>query len=312
MKVAANIVIMVLFLSALGARVCLSAQTWYLEQNDWKLLSDEAKDTYSKADQDYQKGKLARAALHYNKFLEYCDSNSRLYDHVLNRQFSIAEKLLAGRKIAALGIFRISGYASGIRIMERISERATIEDPNGIGFKAATALAGSYEQKGQSDPEYYELAYLKWFEIFEAYEKQFSTVTGYSRSLIEKILKDALLAMARCKHLQYRADVYCAADLTGKTFSETAPYDSARGCYEQFATRYPQDAAKLAIAEKLEQIDEQLASKDLSTGQYYERTGNAQAANLYYDMVVRKWPNTEAAKLARQAFAATPTTEEPK
>ena len=37
-------------------------------------------------------------------------------------------------------------------------------------------------------------------------------------------------------------------------------------------------------------------------GQYYQRIGKTTAANLYFDMVVRDWPETEAAALAKQAL----------
>lgn len=302
--------LILLALLASCSRPQTTARTWYLEKGDWQPLSEEARNAYTKATHAHQKGKLVRAAQHYEEFLEAADPNSRLYNQVLSRRFSIAKQLLSGRKVTVLGIFKIKGYAHGIRIMDKISDRTGIDDPNGIGLLAAIALAETYEARAKSDSEYYDLAYLKRLEIFETYDRQLNRAAGQSRRRIQQLVKDALLAMARCKHLIYRGADYNAADLAGRAFSRHTPYDSAKGCYEQFRLRYPEDAAKLGIDQKLRQIDEQLAYKDFSIGRYYQRTDSAQAANLYYQMVIRQGPNTEAAELAKDAIATILTTKE--
>ena len=43
--------------------------------------------------------------------------------------------------------------------------------------------------------------------------------------------------------------------------------------------------------------------RDITIGQYYEKTGSRQAANLYYDMVIRQWPGSQAAKKAKQMLS---------
>jgi hypothetical protein len=76
---------------------------------------------------------------------------------------------------------------------------------------------------------------------------------------------------------------------------------SARTYFEKYALLYPGEVKRHKIAEKLKQIDEQMAHKQLTIGRYYQRVGKRDAANLYFDTVVQNWPQTEAAKLARQA-----------
>jgi outer membrane protein assembly factor BamD (BamD/ComL family) len=53
----------------------------------------------------------------------------------------------------------------------------------------------------------------------------------------------------------------------------------------------------------LNEITEQLAYKEYATGQYYQRTGNIQSANLYYNMVVTNWPESAAAKGAKNMLS---------
>jgi len=267
----------------LSALSMVSAETWYLARDQvWEPLSAQNKDTFVKANTLLSKGKITKAARSYDKFLEGCNPESELYTAALERQFYIANEFLAGRKKQVLGVFKIKGYAEGEKIMERISERAGLDDPNGIGIKAAETLTESYQKRKRFDS-----AYHKWLEIFETYGRHH---------------RDALLGMARCKHAAYEGPKFDASALIGRAFSENKPYDSAKGCYEDFKSQYPKDAQKLGVDEKLEQINEQLAYKDFRTGQYYQRTGNKQAANLYYQMVIRNWRGTKAAAMADEVL----------
>lgn len=298
------------------------AETWYLQQGrNWKAVSAEAGDKYLPAvaqtkklvdegqckaaekafnqlKKDFPetagpdldafieaemlrcKDKFVKAIRSYDKFLAEYYHESELCDAVLDRQFAVAAAFLAGRKKTVLGVFRMKGYAEGERIMERISDRAGLDTP--MGTKAAVAVAKSREKRGKFDAAYY-----KWWEVF-------------SQRKIGQIAKDALLGMARCRHAAFRGPEYDASRLIGRAFSEGGPYDGAKGCYEEFRVRYPKDAEKLGIDEKLKQIDEQLAEKQLVTAKYYQKTGSGQSANFYCRMVVDNWPQTKAAETASE------------
>jgi tetratricopeptide (TPR) repeat protein len=301
----------------------IAAETWYLEQGrDWKTISAENKfllavartkklvdegqskaaekalsqlkedfpeitgpdlDAFIEAEMLRCKGKFVKAARRYEKFLVEYYHQSRLYDVVLDRQFEIATSFLAGRKIAVLGLFKMKGYATGRKIMERIADRVGLDTL--MGIRAIVTIAQSCERRGRFDD-----AYHKWWEIFSQHK------TG-------QIHRDALLGMARCKHAAFVGPKYDASCLVGRAVSEEAPYDGAKGCYEEFAAKYPEDAQRLGIDEKLRLIDEQLAEKQLVTGQYYDQTGNRQSANFYYGMVVDNWPTTKAAQTAGRILA---------
>ena len=58
------------------------------------------------------------------------------------------------------------------------------------------------------------------------------------------------------------------------------------------------------IDEKLRTIEEQLAYKQYSVGEYYDRTGSRQAAQLYYEEVLVKWPGTAAAEMSQARMLA--------
>lgn len=245
-------------------------------------------DAFIKAEMLFCKGKFAKAAKSYDKLLaDYPESE--LYEAALDRQFAIAEAFLAGRKKTVLGIFKIAGYAEGAKIMEQITDRAGIGKPNGIGTKAAVAVAESYEKRGKFNE-----AYLKWLQISSQWE-------------VGQIGKDALLGMARCKHAVYnkheehKRHCYSASSLI-----------SAKSYYEKFKLLYPEDAEELGIDKVLEEMDEQLAYKQFRIGRYYQRTGKRQAANLYYNMVIQDWPGSKAAEGAKEALTQNLGSEEAK
>ena len=213
------------------------------------------------------KGKLTKAVRRYDKFLDDYPA-SPLRDAALERQFGIASDYLAGRKKEVLLVLRISGFEEGVKIMEKISDRAGIAD---IAKRAILTVAQSYEKRRQ-----YNEAYLKWSEISSRWP---AGQTG----------QDALLGMARTKYSAYRGPQYDGSSLI-----------SAKSYYENFRLRYPEEARQMKADEILSRIDEQLAEKQLIIAKYYERTGSTGPANMYYQMVVDNWPQSKAAQTAKQ------------
>lgn len=260
------------------------------------------------------KGKLVKAVWSYNKFLNAWNSDSELYAHALERQYRIAEQFLAGRKKTVLGVFKIKGHAQGIRIMEGISWRDGLDEPNGIVLRAAETVAKSYEERGEFD-----LAHLKWLQIFETYDDILGTYSRPRRTtlppLIAKVHKEALLSMAQAKYNAYKGPEYDTSDLIGQDLSGKGRYDSAKGCYIEFKARYPEDAEEIGVDQILKQINKRLARKQLTIAQHYQKTHDYQKtrdkrqdseedkeinpANLYYQMVIQNWPASEAAETAK-------------
>ncbi len=186
-----------------------------------------------------------------------------------------------------LRVVKMKGYAEGVRIMEKITDRAGIDTPTGL--KAATAVAKYYEKR-----KMFNEAYFKWWEISLQWQ------TG-------KTGRDALLNMARCKHAAYNNHPEHK-----RPFYDASNLNIAKSCYEKFKLLYPKDAEETNVDQILIEIDEQLAYKQFSIGQYYQRTGNRQAANLYFDMVIRDWPDSKAAELAKEILAGNTESKETK
>lgn len=230
-------------------------------------------DMYIKAELLLSQRKLSKAARTYDKLLtDY--PQTKLRDEALDRLFSIGSAYIGGQKIRLLGLFKISGYAEGVKIMEKVTDHAGINSK--MGVDAAIAVARYYEKKKK-----YQEAYLKWWEI--SLEWQTGTIG-----------RDALLGMAQAKQ-----NIYDSNPVKRRPYYDAGCLRSARSYYERFRLLYPEDAKKINVDEILNQIYEQLAYKEYTIGRYYQRTDHPQAANLYFNMVVSDWKGSSAAKMAK-------------
>ena len=163
--------------------------------------------------------------------------------------------------------------------MEKITDSAGIQSP--LGLRASLAIARNYHERQMYNEEY-----LKWWEISLQYK------TG-------QIAKNALIGMAASKHA-----IYNRHPEEKRPFYDPANLATAKTYYLKFAATYsPEDVEKRGINALINQINEQLAEKQLTTARYYHRTGHIQSANLYYDMVIQDYPQTKAAEAAKQERA---------
>jgi outer membrane protein assembly factor BamD (BamD/ComL family) len=235
-------------------------------------------DLFIHGELQYWRNRYGRALVKFEKMLKNYAA-SEFSAPALQREFDMAQDYLQGRKKTVLGIFKISGYAEGVEIMEKISDRAGLDEPNGVGLRAALAVAEHFEAQ-----EKYLEAYLKWSEIASYWE------TGpVGKTALYRMAENNLAAYDR--HPPQKRPHFDGSKLT-----------TAKTYYQKFLALYPEDAREGEVPQKIQHIDEELAYKQLAIGQFYRGTGKHQAANLYFDMVVRNWPQTEAAAAARQAL----------
>jgi len=235
-------------------------------------------DLFIHGELQYWKNHYGRALAKFEKMLKNYPG-SEYAAPALQREFEMAQAYLEGRKKTILGIFKISGFEEGVSIMEKVSDRAGLDEPDGIGLKAAISVAEHYEAREQ-----YTEAYLKWSEIASYWE------TGpLGKRALYRMAEDNLLAYD--KPPEPKRHHYDASRLT-----------TAKTYYARFLALYPQEAKDNEVPEKMKHIDEEIAYKQYAIGQFYRRTGQRQAANLYFDLVVRTWPGTAAGARAKEAL----------
>ena len=240
-----------------------------------------------KAAESYEKqDKITLAVRNYDKLLTKYPT-SDLHQEALDREFAIGSDFLGGKKRTVLGVFKIKRYAEGVRIMEKITDHAGIE--TSIGTNASIMVAEHYEKRSKFNE-----AYLKWREISSQWQ-------------IGQIGKDSLLGMARCIYAVYNKNPEHK-----RAFYDASGLRTAKTCYLRFKLLYPKDAQEIGAEEILKEIDEQLAQKNYIIGRYYQRTDKRQAANLYYDMVIKDFPDSKAAEMAKQMLFENSSSEKTK
>jgi outer membrane protein assembly factor BamD (BamD/ComL family) len=228
-------------------------------------------DTFVEAEFLLADGKWFEAVRKYDALLDGWP-NSWLYETALERNYSMAVSFLNGQKRKVLKMIKLSAFDEGETMMRKIADRAG-DAP--IAQRALVALAKAYQKKGG-----FLDAYEVWAEISSRWP------TG-------QIGQTALLEMAQSLHSAYTSPDYDHTSLV-----------SAKTYYTNYKLRYPQLAEDQEINEKLRTIEEQLAYKQYSTGEYYDRTGSTEAAMLYYRQVLEMWPDTKAGQMAKARITA--------
>jgi len=245
-------------------------------KQEYPSLAGDDYDLFVEGEVQFARGKFTPAVRAYDKILNE-HRRSPLYEAALDREFQIATAFLEGRKKSVLLVFKLRGYDEGIKMMDKIAERAS-DTP--LALRANIAVAEHYERR-----KLFNDAHLRWAQIDAEWGAG-------------PIGKDALLAMARNKHAAYNVK-----PVAERPLYDGAPLTSSRSYYTRFSKFYPEDADRIAVDETLDEIDEQIAFKQYVTAQYYIKADKVQAANLYFDMIVRQWPKTRAAQLARRVLA---------
>lgn len=232
-------------------------------KQDYPEIDGKDFDRFMTGEMLFAQGKFEKASWAYDKFIAE-HPTSELYEAALERQYQIGTALLAGQKVTRLKVFRLKGYDQGEKVMQKISDRMG-DAP--LAQRAMVTTAQSYENRKK-----YVDAYDNWSMVNSIWS------TGQTG-------KNSHLAMARCMYLDYRGPKYDDSSLI-----------SAKSYYESFKLRYPQDAQRQGIGKKLIDVQEQLAQKQLDIGKYYDRTKSFTPAEIYYQMVIEKFPGTSADK----------------
>lgn len=247
-------------------------------KTDYPDLAGPDLDAYIEAEIFLAKNKWSKASEKYELFLD-THGNSWLYPAALDRQFSIATAFLTGQKRRILTVFNLTAYDEGEAIMNKIADR-TGDAP--IAKRALISVAESFEKR-----EKFLDAYDTWADISSRWP------TG-------DIGRTALLNMAQTLHSAYRSPHYDPSTLK-----------SAQSYYRDFKARYPELAEQNSIDVNVSMIDQQLAYKKFKIGEYYDRTGSQEAADIYYNSVIDNWPFTDAAQMAKEKLAQSGLPEDP-
>ncbi|MFQ5805745.1 MAG: outer membrane protein assembly factor BamD [Phycisphaerae bacterium] len=195
-----------------------------------------------------------------------------LFYKALRREMDVARAFLSGEKRIAWKILRLPAYDDGIEILDRIWERVP---GTRLGEAALKLKADYFFDVGDMD-----LAEDEYVNLTREYPN--------GRYVQLAMLRGAEAAEAA---------------FPGIRFDDRALLD-AQVRYRQVHSTFPGYAEREQVATRLEGIRQQRAEKDLDIARWYERTKQTGAAEFYYRLILKDWPDTLAAAEAQSRLRA--------
>ncbi len=190
----------------------------------------------------------------------------RFSDRALDREYTVADGFLAGKKRVFWHIFRLPARDDGLEILARIAQ-----------YVPGTALA--------------ERALMRIADDHYEREKYADATDAYDQYLLAfpsgKMSADAMLKGANATYWSFN----------GIPYDET-PLIDAEQRYRALAQRHPISAKDAGVDRTLEDIRMTRAEKVLSEARFYERIDRPRAADFSYRYVLDNYPGTPAAAVA--------------
>lgn len=220
-----------------------------------------------------QTGDGIRAFYHCDELMDYYPT-SRLYYPALEKQFAIADEYLNGRKRTVLGFIPIGAEDEAVEMLFRIQERSP---GSPVAERALLRTADYYYDSSQFD-----LA----ADAYGAYLRSYPRSPEVPRVSLYR----AFASLAQFRGLRFDA----------------TPLIDARAQLEDVLAKYPQLATQEGVQEFIQRIDTTLASKVYQTADFYRRTREPRAAVFLWRYLVKTYPDSHEAELARRDLERAP------
>lgn len=209
----------------------------------------------------------------YERFEEVAENSAgETFYRALRREMDCARAFLSGEKRIFWGFVRLPAYDDGIEILDRVWERGP---GTRIGEEALKLKADYFYANGDM-----ELAQDEYMNLAREYPNG-------------RYVRSATLRSAEAS----------AAAFPGIKFDDKDLRD-AEARYEQVARAFPEYAERENVDTRLEGIRQQRADKDLYVAEWYEKTKQPGAAEFYYRLILKDWPETLAASEAKARLRA--------
>jgi len=190
-----------------------------------------------------------------------------LFYKALRREMDVARAFLSGEKRIVWKVLRLPAYDEAIDILDRVWERVP---GTRMGEEALRIKADYFFGHGDMD-----LAQDEYANLAREYPS--------GRFVRLAMLRSAEAAEAAFPGIRF----------------DDHPLLEAEERYHQVAAAFPPYAERENVSERLEGINQLRAEKDLEVARWYERTKRNDAAEFYYRLILKDWPDSLAALEAR-------------
>lgn len=203
-------------------------------------------------------GNLYEAYQAYQKVIDKYPFSERIQE-IIEREYKIAERFMAGEKRKALGV-TLPVENPAIEIFTKVVENSTY---------------GPIAPKAQYKLGLVLKSLMRYYEAEEAFDK---VISNYPES---EWAEAAKFQIAACRQAVSRGPDY-----------DQGATKEAKQKFEEFVKEHP-DAVLSRDAEKnIEQLNEQEAEANFNIGRFYEKQKAYEAAKVYYNDTVNNHPNS--------------------
>ncbi len=213
-------------------------------------------------------GDFWKAAERYESVAQ--NTTGELFRRANERTLDVARAFLSGRKRILWRVFRLPAYDDGADLCSRVWERMP---GSRLGELALKIRADYLFDKGDKD-----LAQDEYALLLQQYPNG-----RYAQYALRRGAESA------------------EGQFPGIKF-DAGPLVEAEERYRQFQAQFPGAAERADVEARLAGIREQRAQKDLDVARWYQKTRQLGAAQYYYRLVLKDWPETLAAAEARTAL----------
>lgn len=225
---------------------------------------------FLKAQADLDRNRDYQAAESYDK-LTKDHSNSRHFTESLEQQVVIAEKFLNGKKRHLMGLLWITAKTDAIEMLDKVIQRWP---GSPLAVKALLL---------QADFFFNEERFVEAQDTYQLVIDHYKTAPQY---------RYALLQSAEATFRQFNGLRY-----------DATPLIEARIRYAQARPQLPDGTTDADITDRLDDIENLLAQKELDIADYYHRTGQTQQARISWNQVATQWPDSPWGALARKQLS---------
>ena len=214
-----------------------------------------------------KKGEQAKAADAYQKLVDKYPYSDRIKD-AIKREFEIANELSSGGKVKVLGLPVLPGQDKAMELYNHVVKNAPF---GSYGDQAQFKIGELYRKQGE-----YELARKAFQAMVDEYPG--SPLAAKARY---EIARSSMLASSSQQFDERHAE---------KAIEE----------FQDFKKEFPVEPQAIEADESIRQIRAEKAKRALDVASFYEAQKKWKSARVYYQELVRNYPETPSAGLAKK------------
>lgn len=213
------------------------------------------------------KGDIAKATDAFQRLVDRYPYSDRIKDAV-KREFDIANEFAAGGKIKVLGVPALSGQEKALEIYKHIIKNAPF---------------GTYGDQAQ-------------FNIGEVYKAQgeYQEAQKAYQAVVDDYPSSDLVSKAR-----YQI-AYCSMEASKKAQYDEKTAQRAIEEFQGFKQNFPTNEQSVEAEEAIKILRAKNAMTNYQTAIFYEKQKRMSSAKVYYQQVIRQYPETPAAQEAKK------------